>query len=125
MRFTTYLVHYLFARAIWSEIRRGFEAGSLTVYAIAAACVVLLSFGWRHRRYRDRYRAVLRSRRWRNLRRRAYKRSRGRCEHCRKRHFLGALQLHHKTYVRLGKERMRDVELLCDQCHRDRHGVAA
>lgn len=124
-RFVTYLVHYLFARATWIEIRRGFEAGSLAFYVLVAVAALLLSLGWRYRPHRERYRAVLRSRRWRRLRHRAYHRSLGRCEGCHRRYFLRALQLHHKTYVRLGRERMSDVELLCGRCHRNRHGVAA
>jgi 5-methylcytosine-specific restriction endonuclease McrA len=61
------------------------------------------------------YRRHLRSPRWRYLKA-CIARSRGRrCERC------GAtygLQLHHKTYIRLGHERPSDVELLCDSCHR-------
>jgi hypothetical protein len=123
--FTTYLVHYIVAREVWREIRRGTEAASLTVYVVVAACGVLIAFGWRRHRYRYRYRAVLRSRRWKRLRRRVYRRSGGRCERCCRRHFLGGLQLHHRTYARLGRERMTDVELLCDECHKSEHRCAA
>lgn len=31
--------------------------------------------------------------------------------------------LHHTTYVRLGKERFTDIELLCRECHRRHHGI--
>ena len=34
------------------------------------------------------------------------------------------LQQHHKTYKRLGKERLTDLILLCQSCHRDVHIVA-
>lgn len=33
--------------------------------------------------------------------------------------------LHHKTYVRLGKEELTDLEPVCDPCHRKRHGLSA
>jgi 5-methylcytosine-specific restriction endonuclease McrA len=121
----SYLTHYLFARAIWIELRRGVAAGSLGVYAIAAGCVILVAWGWRHRSHRSYYRWVLKSRRWRKLRRLAYERSHGRCVRCGRRKSLGVLQLHHKTYKKLGKERLSEVELLCDDCHRVQHHLAA
>jgi hypothetical protein len=124
-RFFSYLVHYLFARAVWQELRGGVEGASLTVYVLAAGGAVLVALGWSRHRHRDRYRRTLRSRRWKRLRERAYRRARGRCERCHKRAFLGALQLHHKTYDRLGRERMADVELLCGDCHRSEHRIAA
>ncbi len=62
-----------------------------------------------------RYRKHLRSAKWRYLKARIIN-SRGHwCERC----GLGyGLELHHKTYERLGDELITDVELLCDQCHR-------
>ena len=33
------------------------------------------------------------------------------------------LQIHHRTYVRLGCEWLEDLEVLCDVCHRAHHGV--
>ena len=40
------------------------------------------------------------------------------CQRCGKRK---GLQVHHKTYVRLFKERMEDLEVLCWGCHRKEH----
>lgn len=31
--------------------------------------------------------------------------------------------LHHKTYIRLGAERLSDLELVCDACHAERHDI--
>lgn len=31
--------------------------------------------------------------------------------------------LHHLTYVRLGSERLSDLVLICDDCHREAHGL--
>jgi 5-methylcytosine-specific restriction endonuclease McrA len=43
------------------------------------------------------------------------------CERCSStRH----LELHHKTYERLKRERPEDVELLCRICHLREHGIA-
>jgi 5-methylcytosine-specific restriction endonuclease McrA len=36
------------------------------------------------------------------------------CERCGR---AGDLELHHKTYERLGNERFSDLELLCNPCH--------
>lgn len=122
--FVKYVTHYLFARAIWDALRRGVAAGSLGVYVTATGCFILVAWGWqRHRKHRDYYKWVLKSRRWRRLRRRAYKCTSGRCARCFRRHLLGGLQLHHRTYSRLGHERLSEVELLCDECHRKQHGL--
>jgi 5-methylcytosine-specific restriction endonuclease McrA len=33
------------------------------------------------------------------------------------------LQVHHRRYDHLGEERITDVILLCDECHRKFHGI--
>lgn len=66
------------------------------------------------------YDQYLRSPWWR-ARRAAVIRHRGeKCERCDCRH---GLQLHHRTYVRLFRERPQDVELLCEPCHLRTHGL--
>lgn len=35
---------------------------------------------------------------------------------------LGMVEVHHKTYERLHRERMEDLEVLCGSCHGVRHG---
>ncbi len=66
------------------------------------------------------YRAYIRSEAWRRKTRKVHQRSGYRCERC------GAsgrrLEVHHKTYRRLGRERMSDLIDLCDQCHDYVHG---
>jgi HNH endonuclease len=42
-----------------------------------------------------------------------------RCERCGCRYLL---ELHHRSYERLGRERPEDVELLCWICHQREHG---
>ena len=66
------------------------------------------------------YHAYLRSPEWQALRLRVLKRDGYKCAHC------GAskpLDVHHKTYERVGRERMRDLVALCRECHEAEHEV--
>lgn len=73
------------------------------------------------------YYAYIRSEAWQEKRRLFYRKSKrvGRCAAC-----LATdkpLDLHHKTYKRLGIERLGDLELLCRDCHKlvhERHKQA-
>ena len=67
-----------------------------------------------HASWRDRYKAVLASPHWKALKRRLLTECDGRCERC---GIRAALELHHETYERLGRERDEDVELVCGRCH--------
>jgi hypothetical protein len=60
------------------------------------------------------YRDYIASAAWARVRRAALRRARWRCERCEAR---GDLDVHHRTYVRLGLERPDDVEVLCPPCH--------
>jgi len=65
--------------------------------------------------YREEY---LRSAHWRARRERALQLAGYRCERC------GApapLDVHHLTYARIGRERDRDLRVLCRACHEDEH----
>lgn len=66
--------------------------------------------------WRERYEAVLRSPRWLALRARLIRECDRRCQRCNRK--SDPLQLHHRTYERLGEERDEDVEVLCLECHR-------
>lgn len=75
-----------------------------------------------------RYKRVIKSRGWRELREQAKERSGACCERCGVRGTSRSkpdttLHLHHLSYERLGKERLEDVVLLCARCHRLEHGV--
>ena len=63
------------------------------------------------------YDAALRSPRWRALKDTKEKIVGSVCEIC-GRGTLEPLELHHKTYARLGNEELDDVLLLCGSCHR-------
>ena len=60
------------------------------------------------------YGAYLRSTHWRRLRERYRRQRPWRCGVC---ETSGALELHHKTYERLGAEQLDDLIPLCQSCH--------
>ena len=62
------------------------------------------------------YAAYLKTAQWKNIRAVMLKLSDGKCARCG--HGLPDLEVHHKTYERLGKERMTDLEVLCRTCHK-------
>lgn len=61
------------------------------------------------------YKDYLNTPEWDETRRRHYKRSGYRCQVCN----VGGVQLnvHHRTYERLGQEKIRDLICLCQDCH--------
>jgi 5-methylcytosine-specific restriction endonuclease McrA len=66
------------------------------------------------------YRAYLKSEAWQKKRRKVLIRDKFECKKCgcqdrRK------LQVHHKTYDRLFKESLSDLETLCKKCHKKVH----
>lgn len=64
------------------------------------------------------YRAYLNSPHWRMVRNDALKRASYRCNRCQSKRDL---QVHHRTYQRLGAELPGDLEVLCFQCHNGHH----
>ena len=60
------------------------------------------------------YSKYLKSAAWDNRRKAAVKRSRQRCALCNRQL---ALEVHHRTYKRLGDEIASDVIALCRRCH--------
>lgn len=63
---------------------------------------------------RDFYLAYLNSAEWKSKRNAALRRFGFRCERCNAKRDL---QVHHKTYERMGYERDADLEVLCVDCH--------
>jgi hypothetical protein len=65
--------------------------------------------------FRRWYRRYLGSAGWRARRNVAIRRANGRCERC----FAAgvALQVHHRNYRNIGRERGRDLEAVCAGCH--------
>ena len=61
------------------------------------------------------YDKYIKSARWRNISEAMKKHANYVCARC-KTHTT-VLEVHHKNYDRLGKERMSDLEVLCKSCH--------
>lgn len=57
---------------------------------------------------------------WRERRAAAIAAQGFKCQRCGRRRDL---QVHHKTYKNLGKERDEDLEVLCRDCHEIHHGI--
>lgn len=66
------------------------------------------------------YRSYLASGHWRALRAAYRSRFGDRCQEC----GLQPVELHHRTYKRLGKEPLSDLIALCDGCHEAAHFLA-
>jgi hypothetical protein len=66
--------------------------------------------------WRIQYEKHIRSTRWKNTRVTIIKMRGEKCERCPR---TTGLELHHKTYERLGHESPSDLELLCQICHKD------
>lgn len=64
------------------------------------------------------YRRYLQSAHWGERRAAALKYANHQCQRCGSSRYL---QVHHKTYERLGDERLSDLMVLCDACHVDVH----
>lgn len=63
------------------------------------------------------YKGYLESNMWERKRAWVFKRSKGKCERCGK----VAVQVHHKTYERLGYELPEDLMAVCMSCHGKEH----
>jgi 5-methylcytosine-specific restriction endonuclease McrA len=64
------------------------------------------------------YSDYLRSGHWGRKRQAALRHHGERCNRC---DAVNDLQVHHKTYDRRGNERMKDLEVLCADCHAGEH----
>lgn len=60
----------------------------------------------------------LNSEHWKIVRRQALQAASYRCQHCAK---SERLDVHHRTYERLGAEEPGDLEVLCRSCHEQEH----
>ena len=64
------------------------------------------------------YGDYLRKKHWRRKRRQALSHHGAKCSVC---GAVKCLEVHHRTYVRLWKEKMSDLQVLCADCHRNTH----
>lgn len=69
----------------------------------------------------DSYKQYLQSEHWSNIKNRFYnsKLFNGGCDCCGESNCR--LNLHHKTYKRLGREKLDDLIAVCDRCHKEIH----
>lgn len=65
----------------------------------------------------DFYKKYLQSPAWRRKREKAIKRAGRRCEMCGVSILDKPLEVHHKTYERLGRELPNDLKVVCKICH--------
>ncbi len=65
------------------------------------------------------YDEYIHSAEWATVRTRALRRAQFRCEWCGTKK---KLQVHHRSYARLGNESPDDLQVLCKKCHEERHG---
>jgi hypothetical protein len=64
------------------------------------------------------YQEYLQSSHWRTMRRKALENAEHSCQLC---NSDSALNVHHRTYERLGRERLTDLIVLCRDCHAKFH----
>lgn len=64
------------------------------------------------------YRKYIKSKAWQRIRTRAIEHADGQCRKCGSRMNI---QVHHKHYQTLGRERLSDLDVICRQCHADGH----
>jgi 5-methylcytosine-specific restriction endonuclease McrA len=57
---------------------------------------------------------------WWSLRKLALQRADYQCERCRA---TFGLNVHHRTYQRIGAEYVNDLMVLCETCHREEHAL--
>lgn len=65
-----------------------------------------------------RYERYLRTPKWHTTRAAAIRRAGGKCQRC---GAVEGLEVHHRTYARLGRERPEDLVVLCRRCHGGAH----
>lgn len=66
------------------------------------------------------YQKYLRSDHWLELRSAKLESADWKCEKCKRK---SNLQVHHISYVRLGKELLSDLMVLCERCHEKEHDL--
>lgn len=65
------------------------------------------------------YRRYIKSKAWRIKREAALKHYGACCAFC---HRTDRLEVHHRHYNSLGREKMKDLLVLCESCHKEEHG---
>lgn len=66
------------------------------------------------------YYTYIKSQEWKDVASAARIRAEYRCQIC---YETGKLSVHHRTYIRLGRERDTDLTVLCSRCHKLFHKI--
>lgn len=93
------------------------KASPVTVYRPDGSIEVLPASHFEKFTY-ARYRQ---SKKWKALRDQVRKRAGFKCQGCGATAQEKLLEVHHKTYERLGDERLEDLVLMCQRCHATEH----
>lgn len=72
-----------------------------------------------HRERAEKYHNYMASEAWERKRQEVFSLCRGICQRCK---CLPATQVHHKTYARVGDEKLTDLKAVCNRCHEWIHG---
>lgn len=64
------------------------------------------------------YNRYIHSDKWKAKREAAFEKYGRKCSRCSSEH---ELEVHHKTYKRLGNEKLGDLQILCKTCHKNHH----
>jgi 5-methylcytosine-specific restriction endonuclease McrA len=75
---------------------------------------------WEKKERRERYQQYILSPQWAHKRFEVFRRDGYMCQMC---HRMPAAQVHHKTYKNFGNEPLEDLIAVCEQCHKDHHGI--
>lgn len=70
---------------------------------------------------RSQYAAYRRSRHWRRVRKQRLRMDGFKCASCSRSKDQVVLEVHHRTYERIGRERTEDLISLCQRCHSTEH----
>ena len=97
----------------WIEGPEGYSSlrKSLT-YTLLRTCVI-------ERDNKGQYAEYLKSGHWKKVRSEAIAAANNRCQICNR---VGKLNVHHRTYERVGEEDPSDLVVLCSSCHATFHG---
>lgn len=70
------------------------------------------------------YREYLRTQHWALAQSAVLKRDHNKCADCGDSNKEKAIEVHHITYIRRGKENLEDLMTLCKDCHNERHFIS-
>ena len=73
--------------------------------------------------YREKYLEYLKSDKWKSIRESLFKERGKKCERYNPKTCSNKIEVHHKTYKNIFNEKLKDLEVLCINCHRKEHNI--